>query len=119
MQTKARLVPWILGVLALSCAAAIWLHFALTDWYYGWPFALFALAPYLLLVLGTWPATRWLWVRRIAFYLGAPWWIYLNFVLVLSIPTSQAPWHIWLSAGVGLLLVSTSAPRKNLPQAAT
>src|SRR5262245_40995172 len=111
MRTRLSLAAWILGVLALSCAEQLWLHLALSVWYDGWTFGLFALAPYLLLTLGTWPAARGLWTRRIAFYLGALWWIYLNFLLVLSMEISQAPWGIWLSAGVGLVLASASAPR--------
>lgn len=104
---------WLIGVLALSCAEAIWLHLALTDWYYGWQFGLFALTPYLLLVLGTWPAVRWLWMQRILFYLGALSWIYLNFLFILSMEISQAPWHIWIFAGVGLILVSAALLRKH------
>lgn len=118
MQSRFGLALWILGVLALSCAEAIWLHLAFTDWYYGWAFGAFALAPYLLLVLGTWPARPWLWARRIAFVLGALWWIYLNFLFILSMETSQAPWRIWVSAGVGLILVAAFAPRRlSVPRA--
>jgi len=112
MRTKLGLMLWLLGILALSWAEAGWLYLAFSDWDPDWRFALLPVPPFVLLLLGTWPTVRWLWPRRIAFYLGALWWIWLILSVVYGMFNAEFSLTVLIGGGAGLILLSMFAPRQ-------
>jgi len=112
MRSKLGFVVWLLGVLAISWTAAEWLVAAFSDWPPEWMFALLPLPPLALLVFATWPVRRWLWARRLAFYLGAISWLWLILSVVYGMFNPAFSLFVLASAGAGLILLSMFAPRR-------
>ena len=119
MRTRLGLTLWILGLCALSWTLLTWLRLAFSDPEPEWDFALFPVPPAVLLVIGTWPAARWLWFRRTAFYLGAVWWLWVVLSVVYGMFNAEFSLTILIGGGAALILLSMFAPRRVRPASAT
>jgi hypothetical protein len=119
MLTRLGLALWLLGLLALSWTLVNWLMLAFSDWEPEWAFALLPIPPFVLLVVGTWPAARWLWFRRTAFYLGAVWWIWAVLSVVYGMFNAAFSLTVLIGGGAGLILLSMFAPRRVRQTSAT
>ena len=112
MRTRLGFALWLLGLFALSWTLFNWLRLAFSDGEPEWAFALLPVPPLVLLVIGTWPAARWLWLRRIAFYLGAVWWIWVVLSVVYGMFNAEFSLRVLIGGGAGLILLSLFAPRR-------
>ena len=112
MRTGLGLALWLLGLFALSWTLVSWLMLAFSDSEPEWAFALVPIPPFVLLVIGTWPAVRWLWFRRAAFYLGAVWWLWVILSVVYGMFNAEFSLTVLIGGGAGLILLSMFAPRR-------
>ena len=65
-----------------------------------------------MLLLGTWPTERRLGLRRVAFYLGAIWWLWVILGVVYGMFNAEFSLAVLIGGGAGLILLSMFAPRK-------